>query len=93
MKCKQLDRCGGYLHGITCTFMNHDKECNIITKPKSVERISLDMAVTRFIKYGRVDCHDLKCKEKNTPSCKGNISICIKSHISYFLGIAKDKNP
>jgi hypothetical protein len=58
-------------------------------KKKSVEMRALEMAVIRFIKYGRCNCDILKCEEKDSPSCKGKIRTCQKAHKAHFLSLAK----
>lgn len=94
-KCKQLDKCGGYLHGITCTFMNHDKECNIIPKPKhpkSIELKALEIAVKELANIPKcvisknMDCPlvplsdtDLEC---------GDVK-CLKAITAHFLALAR----
>ena len=53
-------------------------------KKKTIAERALELMAHRFLKYGRCDCGEIKCKEKNTPSCEGKRRICEKSHIAYF---------
>lgn len=50
-----------------------------------------ELLVHQFMKYGRLSCDQLKCKEKSTPSCIGKLKICEKGHISYFIHKAKEE--
>lgn len=52
---------------------------------------ALRMAVARFLRHGRCNCAELKCPQRNSPSCIGKIRTCEKSHISHFIKASKEK--
>lgn len=60
-----------------------------MTKRERVLERALEKAVYSFMRLGRLNCHTLKCPERNTPSCKGKINICVKKHIAHFISKAK----